>query len=840
MSRVEERMQDTIDKCLGWTTQYNPLSVAKGALARSENCVSTRENIAESRRGHALYGTLSNAIRKFLIYSSRVLTHNGSALSYDDGSGTFGDYSGSYSAPTGHKMRGVQVNSNLMITTSEGVKVISDVAGTAARRAGVPRMLGPAYTLTSVSSGFLSNASQVSYRVVLERTDANGNVISGYPSERLWVPNASGNAENVNLTVYLPSEAASGDVIKVYRTSVDSTSATDDTAGDEMGLVYRQELDSTDISNGYHTFTDSTIDALRGETLYTSPSQQGIGQANERPPLCKDMALFKSEFMVYANTVTKHRLFFSLLTTSNLSTNSIKIAGVTYNFDSSEIISGAGSPQVKVSSTGVVAVDIAETARSLVKVINLYAGNTTVYAYYVSGTEDLPGQIMIEERGIGGSAFTISAIDAALQGSFSPELPLDPATSSKCTSSNEVGKNRVYIAKSGQSEAVPILSWLPAGPSNKEILRVAPLRESMIIVKEEGVYRMTGNSASSMTITPLDLTVFCKSKESVVVLANQVIMLSNQGVVSITDSGVQVISRDIENELLPLLTYGNLDTYAEACAYESDRMYLLSTPDTSEDTSNTQTFVYNIFTRRWDHWPFGFDAAIVEDSVDKMFLAKNSDSKVYRERKSFSDTDYCDPEYDITISAISGREITFSVLGVTPLAGWIISQGGTGIHIESVEFFGDDFVATLESDPPETWTTGAAELFPAIDADVLWLPWSGGQVGALKQVRAVQVIDDPVGVNSTSRAIKVYFSSNFSNDEEEVEVENQEVGWGDAWGEFAWGGAGSSGFPTWVPREKQMCSMLHVGVRAFRAQERLAIAALSFTFEGISESGGGR
>jgi hypothetical protein len=197
------------------------------------------------------------------------------------------------------------------------VKILTDVAGTSAKSAGVARMLDPSYSLAG-ASGFLDNNYQCAYRCTLQKTDANSNVVTGYPSQRLWAINAAGGSRNITLTVYLPSSAASGDVVQFFRTEKVSGVSTD-TAGDEMALVYQYELVAGDISAGYITFTDSVTDALRGATLYTSPSQEGIGQANAIPPLCKDIALYKSNYMLYANTTTKMRLYFSMvesLTTS--------------------------------------------------------------------------------------------------------------------------------------------------------------------------------------------------------------------------------------------------------------------------------------------------------------------------------------------------------------------------------------------------------------------------------------------------------------------------------------------------------------------------------------------
>lgn len=892
---------DTITKFPGLISQYNPLNLSPGALLRANDCSIRRENVIEDRRGYRLYGTLSNAAVQFLTYSNRVIAQNGTALSYDNGSGTFADYSSTYSAPTSRKMRFVEAASNLYATTNAGVKVFSDVAGTAGRLAGAPRALNATSALAG-STGFLASAFQCAYRSIIQRTDANSNVLNGYPSQRLWVTNGAGAARNVTLTIYLPAEAVANDVIQVYRTAQFSGTSTD-SSGDEMGLVYQYQLTSTDISAGNIAFTDSITDSLRGASLYTNPSEQGILQANDRPPLSKDMCLYKT-FMLYANTKTKHRLNVTLVGTTSLgysttgdthtnttldnvanvtnlkigwkvegtnipagttvsnivgttvtlsqaatgsasgqtvnfyTNQTIKLAGVTYNFGSSEIITGAGSPQIKVSITGVAATDIDLTARSFEYVCNRNDSNTLIYGYYVSGASETPGKLLFEERGLGAAAYTIQSSNTFIQSMLFPYPPVSPATNTQSTSTQDANVNRVYVAKSQQNEHVPATNYLPVGPNNKEILRIVSLRDSAIVIKEEGAYRITGDTFSNMVVTPIDLTVFCKAADSVAVLANQVFMLSNQGVVLISESGAQVISRDIEPSLLPIIAASNISTTSYGAAYESERSYFLSTLTVATDTVPTQTLVYNIFTRTWVRHTYAFVAAIVEPSTDKIYFAKPSDLSVYVERKSFDNTDFADPESSITITALSGTDtVNFTIGGATPAEGWIISQGGTDIAIDSLTYISGSYQATLTENFPGAWVTGAATIYPGVNMDIEFHSWRGPTGAAtLKQVRAVGIITDDIPGNNYVSRLKPSFRSNFDPEPEVITMNVPAGGWGAAWGSSPWGGSGDpNGYPTWVPRNKQYCTRMNVGVKHAFAREHLVITGISYLYENAGD-----
>jgi hypothetical protein len=641
-------------------------------------------------------------------------------------------------------------------------------------------------------------------------------------------------SRNIDLTTYLPSECKAGDVYQFYRTSqVSGTS--DDSSGEEEGLVYQVTLSSTDISNGYVTFTDSITDSLIGATIYTAPSQEGIQQANDRPPLCKDIALYKNNFMFYANTSTKQRLYFSLVGTGSLSGKTITLGGVTYNFGSTEIISGAGSPQAEVGSTGVVAADIDSTARSLCKVINRYASNTSVYAYYLSGPSDLPGQIMIEEQGIGGAAFTIQASDTAISGDFFPNPPVSPATNSASTSSNTVQKNAIFYSKEQEPEAVPPLNYLLVGEANKNILRIAPLRDSLIVIKEEGVYRLTGQDPSSFVVAPLDLTVKCKAINSVAVLSNVVYMLSNQGVVAISETGVQVTSEDIQATLLPILQNSSLSSICYAVPYESEHEYIISLPATTTDTAQTQTFVYNIFTQTWVRWTFAIACGIVEPGADKLYFSKPSSDVVYIERKTFTDDDFADPEISISITVISGSLVTFTSTSA-PAVGWAIKQGTTALAITAIVTNASSYTATLEDTPPASWTTGAATAYPSVNMAIKWNAWTANAPSLMKQVRAAAILADDINAYNTVSRLILTFATNFDPATEEQALTQPGEGWGGTWGTSAWGGEGDSfGYPTWVPRNKQYCTRMYFGVKHQNALERLAIAGVSFEYDTVSE-----
>lgn len=707
------------------------------------------------------------------------------------------------------------------------------------RAMGAPRALGMDYAVTG-NSGFLPSGFQCAYRSLIQRVDENQNTIFGYPSDRMWTINTDSSkaSRNISVTGYLTSDTQAGDTIQFYRT-LQQSGTSSDTAGDEEALCYQKVLAQSDITRGSFIFTDNLIDGLlTGATIYTAPSQGGIQVANAKPPLCNDIALFKN-FMFFANTQTAQILYFTMVSATGQYNGgsyggTLTLAGVTYSAGATQVIQ---SGQYQVYNSGVVATDIANTAKSLVKVINQYTANTSVYAFYISGPNDLPGQIRIEARNVGIAAFTLQASDILTGSDFSPSLPVSPVTSLALTSSNSVQQNALYYSNFQQFEGVPLLNSLLIGSANNPILRIAPLRDSLIIIKKnEGIYRLTGEDAQSFTVYPLDLTVFCKAINSVAVLANQVFMLSNQGVVSVSDIGVNVVSHQIEPNILPLLGFSNLDSNTYGIAYESDRTYLLSTIDAASDTAPTQTFVYNTFTQAWSRYTFAFTSGAVDPATDKLFFTQASSKNVYVERKDFASTDYSDPEYQATINTISGANVNFTLTAVTPATGWVLSQGGTNLKIESITQNGASWDAVMSYAPPTGWTTTVATVYPAINMAIEWVPFTANQSGSLKQLQQVEALTDLIGTNSSISNLTITMRTDFDRNTDTVVINSNATGWGGPWSTLGWGGQSETfSYRTWPTKSKSYFRALSCGVRHANALEKASVNGISYTFSSVSE-----
>jgi hypothetical protein len=596
---------------------------------------------------------------------------------------------------------------------------------------------------------------------------------------------------------------------------------------DSMQLVYEANPTSSQISAKSITVIDSTPDSLRGAALYTNSTQQGILQANTRPPFAHDMALFQT-CMFYANVQTQQQMFLTVLAVGGSggiqSGDTITIAGTTYTAGSSENVS---TLTYHLVTSGSPAQNINDTTLSLIRVINQNTTNTAVYAYYLSSANGLPGEMLIQARTLGTSAFSITGT-----GTLSAFNPVVPTSGTTLSSTNTTNLNGLMYSTAGEPEAVPSLNILYPGSASKRILRILPSRNSLFILKEDGVFRCTG-TAGNFSIDTIDATVILLAPESAVTLNNQIFCLTTQGIVAVSDNGAQILSRPIENQFVQLEGAGlsPLQYYSFGVSYESERQYVIWTITASSDTYATQAFIYNYVTKTWTRSTRQQTFGLVMKADNKMYLTNPANSQISQERKSFTYTDYSDEAYPVTLSAYSGYTVTLSDVGNLGI-GDIIYQSLTN-------------AATVTSINPATrvvtlnvaitsWTIGSASILKSIPCLIEWLPNAAGNPGYYRHWRETVIIFKQNVFNNAS----INFYSEISASIDMVPIAGSAAG---GWGQFPWGSQPwgdvirSNPFRTYVPLNKQYCDLLSIQFQCQNAWAQFAIEGLSCIMGTVGE-----
>lgn len=212
-------------------------------------------------------------------------------------------------------------------------------------------------------------------------------------------------------------------------------------------------------------------------------------------------------------------------------------------------------------------------------------------------------------------------------------------------SSDDAQANRIYYSKFLQPEAVPITNFLDVGAKDKEILRIMPLRDSLFVFKEDGLFRISGEQA------PWNLALFDSScdviaVDSVDISNNLIYCWTTQGIVSVSESGVNIVSRAIDIDILKLSTsgYTNFETATWGMGYEADNSYTVYTVDRVSDVLATIGYRYSTLTNSWTTFDKSCTSGVVNPVDGKQYLGAGDTNFIEQERKDFTRYDYADRE----------------------------------------------------------------------------------------------------------------------------------------------------------------------------------------------------
>lgn len=261
--------------------------------------------------------------------------------------------------------------------------------------------------------------------------------------------------------------------------------------------------------------------------------------------------------------------------------------------------------------------------------------------------------------------WTVTMIDST---SFSIPLIVDvPGTSGSFIratnalySENEEKSNRVYFSKYQQPEAVPIVNYFDVGAQDKAILRIFPMRDSLFVFKEDGLYRISGET-SPFQLELFDSSFITLAPDSVSIANNVIYAWTTQGIQSLTEGGSAVISRKIDNIVLRLQSsnFPNFKTATWALGYESDNSYVVFTVVNMTDTVARIAYRYSTLTESWTTFDLSHICGVINPADDKMYIGASDIAYIEKEKKTFSRLDYSDREFTTVISgnALIGNTI---------------------------------------------------------------------------------------------------------------------------------------------------------------------------------------
>jgi hypothetical protein len=572
----------------GLWTNPNPTSkVPAGAARAAPNVVSSRPGAAECAVGQGplpgSYATPSERLRSGIVYGGYNFEATETALYRRDLGSALMDVVGAVAPAdaTQARLHMTVAGNDLYLATSQGLRSMDHPLGTI-KTPGVPRMPDlfedPSSTSTT-GSVWLAPGATVAYRSVLAEQDSDGVIVQGEPSGRIVYKNSGASPVRLNVGVRLPTDAQPGQLLQVFRTTQVASGAD---PGDLMFQFYEAPITADDITAGAVVVSDITPDVALGMPLYTNATQSGITQANARPPAARDLALFRQNLFL-AGTQQPHRLLLRIIAAPTSDTL-VRVNGYGYG---NTLPPGLTPSQAIELWARMFAAAVTADPRPGVRV------------YYVSGSGDPPGMLLME-------AMTPTAPSFSVYATVEGEK-FEPSLLTTVTSTQDIRPNGLSISRTGLFYAFPPDSahHLRLGAADKKILRILPNRDSLWVFKEDGIWRVY-EAGDRWGYQQISSDVVLAAPESLAVLDNQVVGLTNKGVVAVDESGVEEIDLAVKNittailsleppSVMPPTTSRNVFGLADPVRGR----YYLWYPTSYSDTYATRALVYNSTTDTW-------------------------------------------------------------------------------------------------------------------------------------------------------------------------------------------------------------------------------------------------
>jgi len=765
------------------------------SVAMNVNC--DQIGTTTTRRGFDFYSTqqftvTNGYITKLFVYENTLYaSYNAGQFAKDNGSGAWTTYGGGFKMlpPAGGFLHQMLAGGNSYFTTNNGIYKLSGINASAPVQAGAPAALDTTITVSgNVPSGFLNAQSQVAYSIVWGYIDKSNLQIIGAPSYAAFAANtqSAGPSNNANTTVVftIPPFVEQTQTLpwfyQIYRTP--NTGSLTVPPGNNYQLVAQANPTAGEYTAHSVSYVDTTLDSLLGADLYTDNGQPNAGNPFFQPPLAQDIAYFSS-MAFYANFSTLHNVFLTLdavgptLGLQSGDTISIKDSGsaTTYTYTGGASNNPA-TRTFKVDTSGTPASNIQATAQNFVSVVNQDPANVLFIIQYTSGYGALPGQMQIFSQNLSQAFFSVTSSRTTC---WTPALPTSGIT---YASANIDAPNGIFVSEIGMPESVPPSFLLFVGSPNFPITRIIPVRTALIVVKSsEGVFEITGTTPGTLTVTTLDTTAFIKGSETMAALNNSGYFFTTQGVMLVNESGCEIMSRNVQGDILALASYSypNFASLAFGLGYQSDNAYILFLQALPTDTYSTLQYRYNWITQAWTNWDIPCTAAVVNTADDRLYLA-TPQGYIIQERKTFTSTDFADETTTVTINSVGVNTLTLASSANVKIGDQINQTVGLNqffTFVTSNNAVGPNILGVVSS---VGFAPGAATDIASINSTVTFMPTNCGYPAFIKKFTTWNFEFSNVSFSQC----RASFTTDFYPNSESVtlfpKISN-------AWGTFPWG-----------------------------------------------------
>ena len=476
---------------------------------------------------------------------------------------------------------------------------------------------------------------------------------------------------------------------------------------------------------------------------------------------------------------------------------------------------------------------IYRTTLSLIKAIN-YAPSGGYYAFSETQSDDVfPGNFRVEARALGAAQFTAV--------STRPDAWIPTLTSGSPTnaqkSQNDTFINGLMWSKPDQPESVPLKNIFRVGSADDPIKRIYAVRDALFVFKErDGLWIIRGETEANWTKNQLDVTAKLYAEDSLASVNNTLYALMEAGICEISDTGVNVISFPIRDQLFESwTTYAtNVKQRAFGVGNDTEGKYILSLPESSSNAFCQKQICYDVYSRIFcGNWSIEATAGRLNPFDQKIYFGPN-ENKIKKEIRNFLATDFVDEYQTLSILATESNGLILTLSSVLGLSVYdVLKQGSVYVYILAID------VATnkVTVDMQETWTTGVTNVvhYKALDVKVEWNSEFAGNPAGFKHFYELNLLQKSSFLITSS----FYFRNDINGAENSISVlaPSYSGNWGDfTWGDEVWGGDPTSNTPVrlGVPRTHARCSQLRVRWEHKVAYSWFQVQGISLSFNPTS------
>jgi hypothetical protein len=303
-------------------------------------------------------------------------------------------------------------------------------------------------------------------------------------------------------------------------------------------------------------------------------------------------------------------------------------------------------------------------------------------------------------------------------------------------SEQDTKPNRLHYSKPDEPEAFPLLNYLSVGAEQEGILALVPLQETLLVFKEDGVYRVSGSAPDNWSVDLVDPNVRISRAEAVDVLDEVAYALTPGGVYAVSSGGAQILTDGSIGEAIRTHT-----AYGQRCAWVAanrrERYVLVGVNSNTSDYESSEVYCWSAISRQWTRWLLQCGTARQADTT--MYFAGTKDNveggltlEVLRTNTAAEGRRPYDRNYSAegfsfpdAVGDFTGTLLRIDLTNVfnealllswVPKSGDFIRGGEFRALVESYEVNGTNLDITLaeQSLDPGTGTLSAYECIPVV------------------------------------------------------------------------------------------------------------------------------